>query len=122
MLDGVTTSGEKNGKIIDAASYYMNTYTWGSSGWYENGAVYNNSYLKVREAILSYTLPSVVAQKLRLQNVRVSLIGRNLFYLYRTLKNLDPEAPIGTSWNRQGIDEGSTAATRSFGVALHASF
>lgn len=122
MLDGVTANGEKNGKIIDAASYYMNTYTWGSSGWYENGSVYNNSYLKVREAILSYTLPSAVAQKLRLQNVRVSLIGRNLFYLYRTLKNLDPEAPIGTSWNRQGIDEGSTAATRSFGVALHASF
>ncbi|WP_026994197.1 SusC/RagA family TonB-linked outer membrane protein [Flectobacillus major] len=122
LLDGVTTTGEKNTKVIDAASYYINTYTWGSTGWYENGSVYNNSYLKVREAVLSYTLPNAIAQKLRLQNIRVSLIGRNLFYIYRTLKNLDPEAPIGTSWNRQGIDEGSTAATRSFGVSLHASF
>lgn len=122
LLDGVTDKGEKNTKIVNAAYYYLNTYTWGSTGRYDIGAVYDNSYIKMREAVLSYTIPSELSRKLRLQNVRVSVVGRNLFYLWRTLKDLDPEAPIGTSWNRQGIDEGSSAATRSYGVSLHASF
>jgi iron complex outermembrane receptor protein len=38
------------------------------------------------------------------------------------MKNLDPEAPIGGSWLKQGIDEGSSGATRSFGFSLNASF
>ncbi|MFD1816716.1 iron complex outermembrane recepter protein [Pseudarcicella hirudinis] len=121
LLDGVTESGDKNTRIVEAAYYYMNSFGW-STGWYEKGAVYDNSFVKMREAVLSYTIPNKVAQKLHLQNIRVSLVGRNLFYIWRTLKNLDPEAPIGTSWNRQGVDEGSSAATRSFGFSLHASF
>jgi iron complex outermembrane recepter protein len=50
------------------------------------------------------------------------LIGRNLLYLYRTLDNLDPEVAVGTSWTRQGVDEGSMAASRSYGFSIHASF
>lgn len=121
LLDGVTTTGEKNTTIVDAANFYMSTYGW-STGWYEKGAVYKNDYAKLRELVLSYNLPKSIAEKMHLQNIRVSLIGRNLFYIYRTLKNLDPEAPVGTSWKNQGVDEGSSAATRSYGVSLHVSF
>jgi iron complex outermembrane receptor protein len=52
----------------------------------------------------------------------VSLVGRNLFYLYRTLDNLDPEVAIGSNWLRQGVDEGSIAATRSFGFTINGTF
>jgi iron complex outermembrane receptor protein len=67
-------------------------------------------------------LPSKISDKLKFQSIRVSLIGRNLFYLYRTLDNLDPEAPIGSDWLHQGLDEGSLAATRSYGFSINARF
>ena len=81
-----------------------------------------NNYIKFREAVLSYNLSRGTAMKLHMQNIRLSLIGRNLFYFYRTLKNIDPEATVGQSWINQGIDEGSTGATRSIGFSLNASF
>jgi iron complex outermembrane recepter protein len=122
ILPGVTETGEPNTTVLDAPSYYLNTFTWGQTGLYEEGAVLKNDYVKMREAVLSYNLPRSISQKLKLQNVRVSLVGRNLFYIYRTLDNLDPEVAIGSQWNTQGIDEGSSAATRSYGFSIHASF
>ncbi|MEN7549379.1 SusC/RagA family TonB-linked outer membrane protein [Rapidithrix thailandica] len=121
VLNGVTADGKKNTTVVDAPAYYMNSYGW-SSGWYEDGAVYDNSFVKLREVALTYHLPKDFVQKIKLQRLSVSLIGRNLFYIYRTLDNLDPEAPVGSHWSSQGIDEGSTAANRSYGFSLRASF
>ena len=121
VLDGVTTEGVSNETIVDAATYYLNTYTW-SSGWYGDGAVFDNSYIKLRELALGYRLPNNLVNNLGFQNIRVSLVGRNLFYFWRTLQHLDPEVGIGTNWQSQGIDEGTSAATRSFGVSINASF
>ncbi len=122
LLKGVTEEGLQNTKIIEAATYYMNTFGWGNDSWNEKGAIYDNSYVKVREAVLSYTLPKPVSDRLHFQKIQVSLVGRNLFYLWRTMENLDPESTIGTTWLNQSIDEGSNAATRSYGFALKLSF
>ncbi|MNM80263.1 TonB dependent receptor [compost metagenome] len=122
-LDGVNqNTGAKNDVHLSAADYYMNTFNWGADSWTEKGAIYDNSYIKMRELSISYRIPSSVTQKLKLNNVRVSLIGRNLFYFHRTLENLDPESPVGNQWWSQGVDVGSNAATRSFGFSLNANF
>lgn len=122
ILDGVNSAGAKNTKVITAAMYYMNTFNWETAGLYEN-AVYNNSYIKMREVTLSYNLPKGVASRLHFQNIQLALIGRNLFYIYKTLPyGLDPEVPVGSSWLSQGIDGGSAAPTRSFGVSLRGRF
>lgn len=121
LLEGVKANGEPNTTIVEAAYYYVNNYYW-ASGWYEKEGVLKNDYVKMREITLGYNLPTAIAQKLRFNNLRVSLIGRNLFYLYRTLDNLDPEVAVGSSWYRQAVDEGSMAATRSFGFAINGSF
>lgn len=123
LLDGVNeNTGQKNTVVLDAANYYINTFYWGADAWNEEGAIFDNSYVKMREIALSYKVPSSISNKLSLTNLKVSLVGRNLFYIYRTLENLDPEAPLGNKWWSQGIDVGSTAASRSFGVTLNASF
>jgi iron complex outermembrane receptor protein len=118
---GVLADGTENTKIIEASRYYEYTFNYGPTG---DGmaAVYKNNYIKLRELVLGYNVSKSFANKLHFQNLRVSLIGRNLLYVYRTMKNLDPEAPLGGSWANQGIDEGSTGATRSFGFSLNASF
>jgi len=123
LLEGVNqTTGQANTKVIDAGTYYMNTFGWGYDAWNEKGSVYNNSYIKLREATLSYRVPASICKKLCMNNVKVSLIGRNLLYLWRTLENIDPEAPLGNKWWSQGIDVGSTASSRSFGFSLSANF
>lgn len=121
ILDGVTPEGDPNTTILEAADYYIGNFYW-ASGWYEKEGVLKNDYIKMREVVLGYNLPKSISDKLRFQNIRVSLIGRNLFYVYRTLDNLDPEVAIGSNWKQQGIDEGSMAATRSFGISLNGSF
>lgn len=122
LLPGVKASnGEENDIIVDAANYYINSFYW-ATGDYERQAVLKNDFIKMREVSLSYNLPANITSKIGFQNLRVSLIGRNLFYLYRTLDNLDPEVAIGSSWVRQGIDEGSLAATRSIGFSISGSF
>ncbi len=122
ILKGVTSTGAANTKVITAAMYYQNTYDWETNGLYEN-AVFDNSYIKFREATLSYNLPGSFISKMHVQNLQVAFIARNLFYIYKTLPHgIDPEVPVGSSWLSQGIDGGSAAPTRSFGVSLRAKF
>jgi iron complex outermembrane receptor protein len=125
ILDGVTSTGDKNTTVVDAAYYYMNSFGWGSGSGYSNQydhAVFDNSYIKLREVALSYTLPKKIVGKVGMQNIQVSLIGRNLFYIWKTLKYFDPESGVGTSYLYQGIDQGSSAPTRSIGASLRMSF
>jgi iron complex outermembrane recepter protein len=125
ILSGVTESGDANTTIIDAASYYLNSFGWGAGSGYYNQydhAVFDNSYIKLREMSLSYTLPKSLTKKMKFQNIQFSLTGRNLFFIWKTLDNIDPEATVGSSWLYQGIDQGAMAGTRSFGASLRASF
>jgi len=123
LLEGVNqTTGQTNTKVIDAATYYMNTFGWGYDAWNEKGSVFNNSYIKLREVSLSYHVPVSISKKLSMNNIKISFIGRNLFYLWKTLENIDPEAPLGNKWWSQGVDVGSTASSRSLGFSLSANF
>jgi iron complex outermembrane receptor protein len=120
ILQGVTSGGTTNTKLIDAGTYYMNTMNW-ESGTYDK-AVFDNSYFKLRELALSYNLPQSIVKKLHFQGLQFSLVGRNLFYIWKTIPDLDPEVAVGSSWVSQGVDGGSTAPTRSFGATLRARF
>lgn len=122
ILNGVTSTGATNTKVITAAMYYQNTYNWETAGLYEN-AVFDNSYIKLREVTLSYNLPKSLISKMHFENLQVAFIARNLFYIYKTLPHgLDPEVTVGSSWLSQGIDGGAGAPTRSFGLSLRARF
>ncbi|KLT65936.1 SusC/RagA family TonB-linked outer membrane protein [Pedobacter sp. BMA] len=122
LLAGVNeTTGTANTKILSAADYYLTTYNWGEGSLTE-GEIFDNSYVKMREITLSYKFPASLTSKMKINNLKFSLIGRNLFYIYRTLKDLDPEAVIGNAWWAQGVDVGSTAAARNFGFSLSANF
>jgi TonB-linked SusC/RagA family outer membrane protein len=128
IIKGVTTDGKPNTTIIDAPDYYLNTFTWGS--WPGSGststyeaAVFDNNYIKLRELSIAYTFPVKLRSKLKMQNLTLSLYGRNLFYFYKTLPDFDPEGGVGTNWINQAISVGSgTAATRSYGASIRLTF
>ncbi|MCZ4245557.1 SusC/RagA family TonB-linked outer membrane protein [Pedobacter punctiformis] len=122
LLQGINeNTGLPNSKVLSAADYYLTTYNWGEGSLTE-AEIFDNSYVKMREITLSYKIPASFTKKLKITNLRFSVIGRNLFYIYRTLKDLDPEAPLGNKWWSQGVDVGSTAASRNFGFSLNANF
>ncbi|MBO9200676.1 MULTISPECIES: SusC/RagA family TonB-linked outer membrane protein [Niastella] len=128
ILKGVTKDGKENTKILDAANYYLNTYSWGSfagAGNYTtySDAVFDNNYIKMREVTLSYMFPKKIAGFIKAQNMTFSVYGRNLFYFHKTLPNYDPEEGVGTDWLSQGTSLGQgNAATRSMGASLRVTF
>ncbi len=128
ILPGVKPDGTTNDVIVDAATYYLNTYTWGANpAWgipysrYDD-AVVKNDYIKFRELSIGYSLPASFAKKIGCSGLRIALVGSNLFYIYRTMKEFDAETNLGSSWVNQAIVNGSTAATRSLGFSIRASF
>lgn len=120
---GVKEDGSRNDIIVTAGETNYNQYGWGYSGniTYEN-AIQKNTYFKLREVSLSYTLPKSLTKKFACNNLSISIYGRNLFYFYKSLKEFDSEASDGTSWIYQAQVGGSTATTRTFGASLRASF
>ncbi|MDD2951743.1 MAG: SusC/RagA family TonB-linked outer membrane protein [Parabacteroides sp.] len=123
IQSGVKEDGTSNDIIATAGETWYNQYGWGYSGniTYEN-AVQKNSYIKLRELSLGYNLPKNLVSKFGCKNLMVSVYGRNLFYIYKTLKEFDAECTDGTTWITQAQIGGSTATTRSFGFSVRASF
>ena len=126
LVDGVLADGTPNDNIISQAVYYANTYNWGgpqySSSRYEL-YVQKNNYIKMRELSIGYRLPANVAARLGAKNLQLSAFGRNLFFIYRSIKDLDPEQMTGGSnWINQVSNAGTSPATRTYGLMLRASF
>lgn len=126
LMDGVTGTGEKNTNVISQAYYYNNTYNWGgpqySASRYEL-YIQENSYIKLRELSLGYKLPASIARKIGAKNLNISVFGRNLFFFYRTIKDMDPEqTTAGSRWTQTLTNAGTNPATRTMGVMLRASF
>ncbi len=126
LLDGVLAGGEPNTNVISQSLYYNATYNWGGpqygSSRYEL-YVNKNNYIKMRELALSYTLPEFISQRIGARNLSVTVFGRNLFFIYRTIKDIDPEQTTqGTRWFQNINNAGGNPSFRSLGVSLRASF
>lgn len=127
LLEGVTIDGQPNTNVISQAFYFINTYNWGGPQYgslsrYEL-YVKKNEYVKFREMSLSYSLPAKCAKKLSANRLQLSVFGRNLFYIYRTLKHMDAEQTVaGSRWFQTLNNAGTNPSTRTFGVMLRANF
>jgi len=122
ILPGVYEDGTTNDKVV----HYYFKYIGNTGGWgrfLSKPGVIDNTWVKLREVALSYDLSNKTLGKLKgVQNLSLSLIGRDLFYLYSSLPDrINPEASNG-SGNAQGLEWASFPGTRSFSIGLNASF
>jgi hypothetical protein len=129
IVPGVMPDGNggyrPNDIITSIDSYYYLTYNWGNSdpGVTYELSVVENSYWKLRELSLGYDVPVSLLSKVSIKGLTVSAFARNLFYLYKTLEDIDPESTNGgTTWGGQAGVGYSSAPTRSFGLAVRATF
>ena len=102
-------------------------YNWGGPQYSPNTRyelyIQENSYVKMRELSLSYRLPKTFASKIRANNIELSVFGRNLFFLYRTLKDLDPEqTTAGSRWYQNLTNVGTNPSTRTIGGSVRVNF
>ncbi|MCW3091497.1 MAG: TonB-dependent receptor plug [Ferruginibacter sp.] len=77
---------------------------------------------RLRELIIGYSLPVGKLGGLRISKVHLSLVGRNLFFIYRASKTVDPDLRIGTGPGTEGISGMALPTTRSIGVSLKVDF
>jgi hypothetical protein len=108
---------ETNTKRIAGDTYSAFGYATSPNGRY----VYDATYIKLREAVLTYTLPKTKLAKTPLQGVSFSLVGSNLWIISKDLIHADPEASQ-SSGNVQGWQSGVMPTTRNVGLTVNLQF
>jgi TonB-linked SusC/RagA family outer membrane protein len=85
-------------------------------------AVYNASFVKLRELKIGYSIPSQFLQKYKITNMAISLVGRNL-WLHSKAPHIDPEqiALDGGAYV-PGVESASIPTTKSWGLNLNFNF
>ncbi|HEY4967003.1 MAG TPA: SusC/RagA family TonB-linked outer membrane protein [Puia sp.] len=120
VLDGVFANGKPNTDVVNYMWKYAGQYAaWSNVKMPRSNEVFTNSWGKLRELNLTYSLPSKVLKFTKvIQGLDVSLIGRNLFYIFTTLPDhLNPEAVNGIG-NGQGIQWSEYPQTRDIGFSI----
>lgn len=103
-----------------AWQYYEDLTQW-SSGIREF-SVFENSWVALREVSVGYNLPKSISSKLKINNLRVNLIGRNLTYIWKNAKGgINPE---GLSSNQPAAfaEYGGIPYVRNLGFSVNADF
>ena len=77
---------------------------------------------RLRELSLGYTVPASHLNNRFIKSMTVSLVGRNLFFLYRASKMVDADLRVGTGPGTEGIDQYIRPSSRTFGVNLSFGF
>ncbi|MDR3711503.1 MAG: SusC/RagA family TonB-linked outer membrane protein [Puia sp.] len=102
---------------VNAADYYVKKFSW-SAGIREAG-IFENSWVSLRQVSLGYDLPSSFAHKIKLNNLKVSLVGRNLVYLYNSAPNhINPENS-GDTGAGSAFEDGGVPYVRTYGFMLN---
>ncbi|MCQ2307458.1 MAG: SusC/RagA family TonB-linked outer membrane protein [Bacteroidales bacterium] len=123
ILPGVAVNTETGeAEVNDQVVHYYYKYMPNFGGWgnyLTTPGIVKNTWVKLRELTVSYTLPKKWIEKTKFfQNVSVSVTGRDLFYFYKNLPdNINPEGTLGTG-NAQGLEYGSYPMTRAFLFSL----
>ncbi len=83
------------------------------------GSVFDASYIKLREARIGYTFNKL--GRIPINEISISLIGRNLALLYSVVPHVDPETSFNLG-NAQGLEFGQIPSTRSIGFNIGVKF
>ena len=120
VVDGVIDNGDgtfsQNTELISAQEY------WGAVSNVGSEYVYDQTNVRLRELSLTYALPKRYLKDSFVQNVSLSLVGRNLFFLYKDVDNFDPESSYSTSNFGQGVLFYALPTTQSLGLSLNVNF
>jgi TonB-linked SusC/RagA family outer membrane protein len=128
-LNKITLPGREDGLTVTGVDQddkpFTKTFTYatGLQQYYDNWKnisekfVYDASFIKLRQVVLSYTIPANTLAFAKVQSATVSFVARNLLILYKNTPNVDPESAFSNA-NAQGFEMFGVPRTRSYGVNL----
>ncbi|MCT3762301.1 SusC/RagA family TonB-linked outer membrane protein [Elizabethkingia anophelis] len=126
VLPGVKADGSPNTTPIGNGSLNVNNYYSYQPKGYNNAPnsefVYDTSYVKLREASISYRLPKSILGNTFLEDVTVSLVGRNLWIIHKNVPYADPEAGVTGGLRSRGNSIGLLPTTRDIGFNVTIKF
>ncbi len=122
-LDAVYNSGTpekpvwtKNTSQITGQQY------WGSVSKIASNYVYSQTFVMLREVSFIYHLPKQLFKSNFINSVSIGIVGRNLAFLYKKMKNFDPISSYSTSNYAQGVLYFTPPTTRSIGFNINVKF
>lgn len=101
--------------VVVSTRTFMRYY---SGRQYHEAAVFDGTYMKLREASITYQLPTKWFDNMFFQSARLSVIGRNLAILHSNNRHMDPEI----SSSDLGYNYGQLPSTRSVGFNVNLKF
>jgi TonB-linked SusC/RagA family outer membrane protein len=115
LVVGKNDDGTDNATRVDAE-------TWGTYHYSGPAAqnVFRSDYIKLREVMLSYTIP--LKSSAAIEKLTVSAFGRNLGIWGPDTKHFDPEMATTSSGNIQGIEGGALPSVATFGINVGIQF
>ncbi|WP_394364089.1 SusC/RagA family TonB-linked outer membrane protein [Aequorivita lipolytica] len=114
---GVLEDGTPNTKRVDASGFGQ----FGYAANPQSEFVYDASYVKLRQASLSYTMPSKFLDNTFMTGLQFTLTGSNLWIIDKNTPYADPESGL-SSGNSQGYITGSLPTTQDYGFNIKAQF
>jgi hypothetical protein len=117
VLDGVLASGAVNQRRVPGGDYRLFGYSKNPN----KAFVYDASYIKLREVVLTYDFPKTLMAKTFIRGASLSFVGSNLWIIHKNLPHADPEASQSAG-NIQGWQSGVMPTTQNFGFSLNLQF
>jgi len=121
VVDGIMEStGAANTNQVTAEQYWESV---GGPYGIAEAFIYDATYIKLREMSIGYDLPKELLAKLHIvKEARLSLVGRDLFYLKKHTPGTNPEgASVREDW-AQAFELNSLPPTRNFGFNISLTF
>lgn len=84
--------------------------------------IYDATTIRLRELILSYSLPKKWLSNMKIKEANISLIGRNLWFYAPNIPHIDPETNAFEAGNRQGIIYYYMPNARRYAISLQVKF
>lgn len=115
IFKGVYADGTANNQVISAQEYYKASYN------ISEAYIYSSTFVKLREVKLAYNLNKSFVKKLGLEAASITAVGRNLFFIYKDVPNIDPETAFNTG-NAQGLESLALPTTRNYSLNVNLKF
>jgi len=107
-----------NNVVVTAKQFNQATY----SNSVESSAIFDATYVKLRQMTLGYTLPKKFLKNTPIQSLKFSVVGRNLALLYKKVPHIDPETGFSSANGQQGQEFGQYPSARTIGFNVNLKF
>ena len=116
VFAGVNADGSANTTAVTSQDYFKTLY----SQTIAEAFTYDASFIKLRELSFGYSFPQKILPTW-LKGLNLSIVGRNLWTIFKKTPNIDPESSLNNS-NGQGLELNGYPATRNIGFNVNVKF